>query len=115
MIRHTLVASAICVLAAGTAFANQPGVHDPGVNKRQHSQQARINQGVRSGELTKEEAKGLRAEEKSIRQEERAYKSDGTLTKAERKDLHQDLNQTSKDIYREKHDGDKRVPVTTSR
>ena len=97
---------------AGQAFAEQGArqhrPRDPGVNQRQHNQQHRIQQGVRSGQLTKEEVKDLRSEQKAIRQEERAYKSDGQLTKEERKDLHQDMNELSKDIYQEKHDGDTR-------
>ena len=84
------------------------GVRDSGVNARQHSQQDRIAQGVRSGELTKDEAKGLRAEQRGIRQEERAYKSDGTLTRDERRDLHQDLSTASRNIYSEKHDAEVR-------
>jgi len=89
--------------SAASAFAA-----DPGVKHRQHHQQRRIDEGVRSGELTGQETKDLRKEERGIRQEERAYKSDGKLTRTERKDLHRDLNQASKDIYREKHDDDKR-------
>ncbi|OGI45699.1 MAG: hypothetical protein A2637_07570 [Candidatus Muproteobacteria bacterium RIFCSPHIGHO2_01_FULL_65_16] len=83
-------------------------MRDPGVNDRQTRQQERIGQGVRSGELTKEEAKDLAAEQRAIRKEERAYKSDGKLTGEERKDLHQDQNAASKDIYQEKHDAEKR-------
>src|SRR4030067_2375041 len=90
-------------LTAGEAYAEQGArqhrPRDPGVNQRQHNQQDRIKQGVRSGQLTKEETKDLRSEQKAIRQEERAYKSDGKLTKEERKDLHQDVNALSKDIY----------------
>jgi len=56
-----------------------------GANHRQHRQERRIEQGVRSGELTHQEAKGLRKEERNIRREERAFKSDGKLTRAERK------------------------------
>jgi len=76
---------------------------DPGVNRRQHDQHARIHQGVRSGQLTHQEAKSLRSEQRSIRQEERKDKADGKMTAAERKDLHKDLNQASKDIYADKH------------
>jgi CRISPR/Cas system-associated endoribonuclease Cas2 len=83
-------------------------VRDPGVNARQHHHQDRIAQGVRSGSLTKDEAHGLRTEQRSIRQEERAYKADGTLTRDERKDLHQDLNTASRNIYNEKHDAETR-------
>ncbi len=85
-----------------------PTVRDPGVNARQGFQRDRIGQGVRSGELTKDEAKQLAGEQRAIRKEERAYKSDGKLTKDERKDLHQDLNAASKDVYEQKHDAEKR-------
>lgn len=83
-------------------------VRDPGVNARQHNQHDRIAQGVRSGSLTKDEAKGLRDEQRSIRQDERQYKSDGTLSRDERKDLHQDLNAASRNVYNEKHDAEVR-------
>jgi hypothetical protein len=83
-------------------------VRDPGVNARQRNQHDRIGQGVRSGSLTRDEAQGLREEQRSIRQEERAYKSDGILTRDERKDLHQDLNSASRSIYDEKHDAETR-------
>ena len=87
----------------------RPRPQDPLVNARQHTQQGRVAQGVRSGELTKSEATQLRQEEQAIRTEERAYKADGKLTAAERKDLHQDLQQSSKDIYQQKHDAESRV------
>lgn len=81
---------------------------DPGVNARQHRQHARTESGVRSGQLTRGETRGIAKERQAIRKEERQYKSDGTLTRAERKDLHQDLNAASKEIYQEKHDTDVR-------
>ena len=99
------------VIVAGQASAEEQAPRhprDPRINARQQHQQQRIKQGVKSGQLNREEAKQLRHEEKAVRQEERAYKSDGTLSKEERKDLHQDLNNLSKDIYQEKHDGEVR-------
>lgn len=83
-------------------------VRDPGVNARQQNQRQRIGQGMRSGELTKDETRGLAQEQRAIRQEERQYKSDGVLTKDERKDLHQDMNAASRNIYNEKHDAEQR-------
>ena len=83
--------------------------HTPGVTRREANQEARIAEGVKSGELTKSEAKQLQGEEKAIRTEKRAYKADGVVTPAERKDLHQDLNQASKDINAEKHDAEVRA------
>ncbi len=96
------------VILTGQANAEPRHPHDPSVNARQHRQNHRIQQGVHSGELTKSEVQGLREERRDIRQEERAYKADGKLTRDERKDLHQDLNDLSKDIYTEKHDDEKR-------
>lgn len=82
--------------------------HDPGVNARQHHQQQRIGQGVRSGELTRGETHRLEREQRHIRQEERRYKSDGVLTRAERADLQHDQNRASRHIYQEKHDAEHR-------
>jgi uncharacterized protein YoaH (UPF0181 family) len=82
--------------------------HDPGVNKRQHRQAKRIKQGVKSGELTKHEAKELREDQRDIKTKEQAYKADGKLTNAERKDLQHDLNESSRDIHQEKHDAQTR-------
>ena len=73
-------------------------------NQMQHNEAQRIKQGVQSGSLTRNEAKGLAQEQKQIRTEERAYKSDGRYTAAERQDVHQDLQQASGNIYQEKHD-----------
>lgn len=81
---------------------------DPGVNAHQHRQQHRIQQGARSGELTRTETRELRSEQQQIRQMERNYKSDGQLTKQERVDLRQEQNAASRNIYAEKHDADKR-------
>lgn len=75
---------------------------------REHRQHERIAQGVHSGQLTRDEAKGLRAEQRDIRQKEKQYRSDGKFTKEERKDVQHDLNQASKDIYKEKHDAETR-------
>lgn len=86
----------------------KPAKRDPGVNHRQRHQQGRIHQGAHSGQLTKDERKTLAQEQKAIRQQERAYKSDGVLTRDERRDLHQDMNRASKNIYNEKHDAETR-------
>jgi hypothetical protein len=85
-----------------------PGARDPGVNTRQREQHHRVAQGARSGQLTATERKDIAKEQQVIRREERVYKADGKLSPAERKDLHQDLNKTSSDIYKQKHDAQSR-------
>lgn len=106
----TVAVVAGLVLAA-TSIGAQAGARDPRVNARQHDQIARIRQGVRSGELTRRETRGLAEGQRDVRQLERAYKSDGTLTGAERRDLHHEQNQASHDIYHQKHDAQDRPAV----
>lgn len=89
-------------------FATPPAVRDPAVNQRQANQTGRIVNGVKSGELTHDEAQDLRDGRRAIRQTEQEYKADGALTRDERIDLHQDLNQQSRDIYEAKHDEERR-------
>ncbi len=89
----------VMLLFAGTAFAGNNGV-----NKRQHKQQKRISQGVKSGELTKREAFRLEKEQARIAKKERRFKSDGEFTKKEKAILKHDQNKASKHIYKQKHD-----------
>ena len=102
--------SAIIAVLIAAAFpaASYAGTRDPGVNHRQHIQQQRIQQGVRSGELTRNESRNLQGQAREIRREERNYKADGNFTRAERADVHRDLNRLSRDIRRERHDGQQR-------
>lgn len=110
----TLLITAPLLANAAEAAQGQPGsrppaaVRDPGVNAHQHRQQHRVQQGVRSGELTRAETRELRTEQKQIRQMERDYKSDGVLTRPERKELHQAQQEASRNIYAEKHDAEQR-------
>jgi hypothetical protein len=79
-----------------------------GVNERQHRQMHRIGDGVRSGDLAPREADRLRSEQREIRREEAAYRSDGVVTPRERADLHRDLDRSSNHIWRERHDAQAR-------
>jgi peptidoglycan hydrolase CwlO-like protein len=94
--------------AAQPAAVKTPGTKDPKINKHQKNQKKRIKQGVKNGQLTKEEAKKLKEEQKKIREKEKEMKADGTLTKEERKELKGELKEQSKEIYKEKHDGEKK-------
>ena len=76
----------------------------PGLDARQRNEQARIRQGVRSGELTRPEAAHLKARETDIRADNRAARANGVVTRDERQDIRQDERRTSRAIYRQKHD-----------
>jgi len=105
MIGRVLVALLLTLTMAAPVFANPKS---PGADRREHNQKQRIKQGVRSGQLTREEARGLAAEQKAIRAKEREMKSGGVVTPQERRELHQDLNESSQHIFQEKHDTETR-------
>ena len=89
-------------LTSGAAFAATD--HPRGVNAREHRQAERIKQGVRGDQLTRAELDKLRADEAAVRAEERVYRRSGDgLNRREVRDLERDLNQTSREIYRAKH------------
>jgi uncharacterized membrane protein YebE (DUF533 family) len=79
-----------------------------GVNERQHRQMERIGEGARSGDLTRNETRRLTNEQREIRREESAARSDGVVTPRERADLHRDLDRSSDHIGRERNDAQTR-------
>ena len=91
----------IAILAI-TSMA-QAQTRTPVINHREHNQNRRINQGVRSGELTRNETRQLRNDERRIRDQKRADKASGHVTYAERRQLRHEENYTSRAIYRDKH------------
>ncbi len=105
---------AVAVLLAMAPAASIAAPHERNVNARQHHQQHRIHEGVRQGDLTRGEARRLQGEARDIRVKEREYRADGQLTRPERRELHRDLDHLSRDIHRERHDGERRRFAHTS-
>lgn len=75
----------------------------PRVNTRQATQQTRIAEGKASGELTRNEAKALRMEQRHIRRSERRAKADGDVTVGERRRLDRKQDRASRHIRRAKN------------
>lgn len=96
--------SAVTPAFAGRGFA-QKHPRRAEVNGRLRNQERRINQGVKNGTMTKEEAHEQRKDLRNIKREERAEvkANGGYLTKSEKHDLNKQLNANSKDIYQDKH------------
>ena len=103
-----LIACSATALAQDPNPPQTPATKTPVVKERQMNQKARIRQGVKSGELTKGEARHLRGEQKTIQAEKQMAKADGEVTPAERAKLRRDQNKASKDIYRLKHNNRER-------
>jgi len=101
MVKGLILAGVMAVSAAGVGAAT--------VDQRERAQQLRIREGVRSGQLTRAEAARLEAEQAAIRAEEWRYRrSGGGLSPRERADLQRDLSRASRDVARQKHDGQHR-------
>ena len=75
----------------------------PVINQRQRNQQARIGQGVKSGQLTAGETRHLEAQQAKIQHDKKAAKADGTVTPQEKAKLTREQNRASRTIYRDKH------------
>lgn len=78
-------------------------IRTPGIDKHQQHQRARIEQGVRSGELTRAEARTLVKEQREIRQAKVEARSDGQVTPEERAQLRDMQAAASHDIFELKH------------
>ncbi len=88
----------------GSKFANEHPRRNE-VNKRVDNQRERINEGVKDGQLTHEQAAQLRANDRAIKQQEHAdvKANGGHLTPADQKQLNQEENANSKMIHDERH------------
>lgn len=78
------------------------------INERQARQQGRIQQGIQSGELTKQEAYKLQMKQRHINRTEARYRADGHLSKGERARLNRMENKQSANINIQKHDNQNR-------
>ncbi len=96
----TLV-GAVAMTLAGLAMAQ---TSTPNLDKREASQQKRIDQGVASGQLTAKETNNLDKRQAKLAADEAAAKSDGKVTPAERRKLQREANRNSRAISRQKHD-----------
>ncbi len=87
-----------------TAFVLPAMADTPQLDAREQNQRERIAQGIRSGELTRPEARRLVRGEVRLHRHERIARSDGVVTRAERYRLHRHADRMSGRIYRQKHD-----------
>lgn len=104
----TLVAAASLAGAAVPAFAQGPRPSDwQPLAQRQDNIEQRIDQGVRSGQLTRREARGLRDQFHDLLRLEARYERHG-LNLQERTDLQRRYDALSARVRFEKHDGEVR-------
>ena len=101
-----LIAASVAALGFG-AVAAQAGT--PEENRREALQRARIEQGVKSGRLTRSEAKRLRKGERHISRMDKRFGRDGSYGPREKMRMHRALGRESARIWRLKHNRRDRV------
>jgi uncharacterized membrane protein YebE (DUF533 family) len=86
-------AGAIAILmVAGLAATADVQARERGINERQHHQRDRVAAGVRGGEIDRHELRRLRRDAGRIDHKERAFRADGHFSRAERREIHHDLD-----------------------
>lgn len=95
--------AALMIAALPAAAFAQATPSTPNIDKRQAEQQKRIDQGVKSGQLTDREAARLNKGQAKVRRMEDKAKADGVVTAQERKRIEHEQNKQGKRIAREKH------------
>src|ERR1700761_2188351 len=99
-IRHYSSALALLGLASSVAFAQTAADLD---QQRNVNQQERIEQGLKSGELTTKEAGKLEAQQQHVDRMESNDLKDGHMSAGEQLRLDKAENAASSDIYKQKH------------
>jgi hypothetical protein len=102
----TILAAVIGALALPVAAQT----NTPQVDQRQANQDARIQQGVQSGQLTPKETAKVDKGQAKVQAAEDKAKADGVVTTKERAKLAKKQDKQSKKIYKEKHDKQTTAP-----
>jgi hypothetical protein len=110
-IRHITAFLGIASLISAGAFAQTAAEKD---QQRDVNQQTRIEQGLKSGELSTKEAARLEHEQQHIDRMEARDLKDGHMTAGEQLRLDKAQNAASADIYKQKHDAQEGNPNSAS-
>jgi hypothetical protein len=100
IIRQITVLTLILAFTQESFAGQRRDRHD----RRQGAQRARIAEGVKSGDLTKPEARRLRAQQRRIKRTEKRAEADGVVSKQEKQKLENMQDRANKNIYNQKHD-----------
>lgn len=105
MKKFALVLASLGIAAASLPATAQAAPGDASIAGRQATIDARIDQGIRTGALTRPEAVRLRTEFRNLRALELRYQhSGGGLNPAERRDLERRYDLLSAKVRVQKHD-----------
>lgn len=105
--KQVIFAATLLIALFATNMAEAHGGYG-NAHKKQRNQYHRIHQGMRSGQLTRQEAMQLRNQQAKIVHYKRMAKADGRITHNERALINRTQAQANRNIYRQKHDGQTR-------
>jgi hypothetical protein len=96
-----LLITTALVFAFGITVAEaQPG---------RRMQRLRITDGIRSGELTRAETRGLALQQRNIRRDITMARIDGIVTPRERREIRRDKRMYNRSVYLKKHNRRHRI------
>jgi hypothetical protein len=104
MNKFTILATGVSLAIASIGAFAQATPTMPRVDQREAKQQARIDAGVASGQLTARETNRLDKQQARVATAESNAKADGTVTAKERRQLHRMQHRASANIHAQKHD-----------
>jgi hypothetical protein len=94
----------LLVLVTGLLFSTGvPAQNAASETQRDTNQQNRVEQGLKSGQLTTREAGTLERDEQRIDRTQARDMKDGTLTTQEKAQIQREQNHASRQIYQDKH------------
>ena len=79
-------------------------VNTPGIDNQEYVISQRIDEGVRLGRISQREARRLQSREREIARHEAFFKSDGVVTRQERRQLHIELDGLRNEVERRMND-----------
>ena len=108
MSKKIIIGIALFILGAGSAKVNAQANRTPAIRQEQIKEQHKIRNGFATGEVTRKEAARLEMQQAKIQHDKRLAKQDGVVTPYERAVIKNEQARASRNIYRQKHDGQHR-------
>ncbi|MGE0702191.1 MAG: hypothetical protein AB7O57_24050 [Hyphomicrobiaceae bacterium] len=102
-----LIIAAVALTATTTVASAQSGVQHR-IDRREAVQETRIQQGLRTGDLTRHEARRLEAEQARIRDMEARARRDGRIDRREAHQIERAQDAASRHIAEERTDSQRR-------
>jgi len=98
----------VLLLGAIAMFFGLGAADTLGQRRDNRNDRQRIRRGIRSGQITRDEARALRERQRQNRLERRAARADGTITRDERREIRRDERQHDRLIRRARHNDERR-------